>query len=719
MFIKYIKKFVQKFNAASRSLVLIFLFAAISLLPAKYAACQHRHDNDPRGTVVLNWQLPQINRVLSAGWGFSFGIEAYPRKGNPKAFKVNQQKGFLGSYFSFDVIDSFAYDIDETITLKFHLSNKGGRFFTIAYDHSIQPMIAIDVEAIPTENNILEATVELPRAHFANGGHGGTDFTVFAKGANPYDLKLDTTHTVAIINIEVIRNFKPTTIAATGLLQIISFDQNKTEKTPIRIGVYDTTYRMPIPAEVALHLHYMERVVKKLFLRTTGERQDYWPSPNRHFFYSGGDYTANLPVGKYSIIATKGPEYLMETRAIEIKPGQTTTVNINMQRWIDMPANGWYSSDAHLHIARGMENDIALEEIMQAEDLHLSNMLEMGNAASTHFKQYAFGKKGQYVKGNFAIVPGVEDPRSVHHGHAIALNVKQALRNTKEYFLYHKILEAYQNQGAYTGYAHVDRDWFHDEYGLTLDVPFGLVDFLEIMQYGETGTQLWYEFLNLGYKLLPIAGSDFPYLDHPGAVRSYTRLNGPFSSDAWFKAYKTGNTFVSNGPMLDFFVNDSAMGATINILAGQKIEIIASAKINPQIDVLDFMELIVNGKPVKKIMADEDKYAISFKLDTFFNAGSWLAIKVYGKQRAMAHTAATYIHIGDGGHKQCGHVNEIVAKHIQYLEQMKTIQMDELNEIEYWEAGPKLPKLWQKLKPILDIRISEAIERYKSLLICL
>ena len=40
---------------------------------------------------------------------------------------------------------------------------------------------------------------------------------------------------------------------------------------------------------------------------------------------------------------------------------------------------------------------------MQAEDLHVANLLQMGNPVSTYFHQYGWGEKGRYVTGHHAL----------------------------------------------------------------------------------------------------------------------------------------------------------------------------------------------------------------------------------------------------------------------------------------------------------------------------
>jgi hypothetical protein len=340
----------------------------------------------------------------------------------------------------------------------------------------------------------------------------------------------------------------------------------------------------------------------------------------------------------------------------------------------------------------------------------------MGNPGGTHFYQYAYGKEGQHINKNHALVSGVEDPRTVHHGHTIALNVTQNLHNRDDYFLYHKVLAAYKKQGGTTGYAHVDRDWFNDEGGLALDVPLGVIDFLEIMQYGEMQTHLWYDFLNLGFKLLPIAGSDFPYLDHPGSVRSYVKIDGKFSPENWFKGFKAGNTFVTNGPMLTFFVNDMPMGSTLELKKGAVINVKAAVKIDSTIDALEYLELVVNGEVVKKVNAIEGANTINLDYEQTIEKGSWLAVRTYGKERALAHSAATYVHINATGHLQTEFLKENIKEQIGYLETLRDNNLKEVLEIEYHEAAPGINELWLKHTDEMNDRINEAIQFYNDLL---
>ncbi len=144
------------------------------------------------------------------------------------------------------------------------------------------------------------------------------------------------------------------------------------------------------------------------------------------------------------------------------------------------------------------------------------------------------------------------------------------------YFFYHEVFEESHRQGGVSGYAHYGRS-FNGRRGLVLDVPFDLVDFVEILQGGRLVTNNWYPFLNLGFKLNPSAGSDFPYFGPslPGVERYYVELGGPFDPDAWYAAFKAGRVFVTNGPLLDFTINGQSMGSELRVSRGERLDVSA------------------------------------------------------------------------------------------------------------------------------------------------
>ena len=96
-------------------------------------------------------------------------------------------------------------------------------------------------------------------------------------------------------------------------------------------------------------------------------------------FYVDGKFTAQLPPGAYTLTFAKGYEFVKQTHTLILKPGEAATRDYQLGRWIDMPKRGWYSSDDHIHLRRSRRDNPSVLRWIAAEDIHVGNLLEMGD----------------------------------------------------------------------------------------------------------------------------------------------------------------------------------------------------------------------------------------------------------------------------------------------------------------------------------------------------
>jgi hypothetical protein len=145
----------------------------------------------------------------------------------------------------------------------------------------------------------------------------------------------------------------------------------------------------------------------------TGTSQFYLTRPTR----------MPLAPGRYTLRVFKGTEYKVLKREVEVRHGKSTDVTVALDRWIDLPAEGWYSADDHLHIPRPSRRfDALIARWMEAEDLHVGNLLQMGLSHSIHVTpQHGFGEPSIYQDGRTLIASGQENPRTHVLGHSITL----------------------------------------------------------------------------------------------------------------------------------------------------------------------------------------------------------------------------------------------------------------------------------------------------------
>ena len=98
------------------------------------------------------------------------------------------------------------------------------------------------------------------------------------------------------------------------------------------------------------------------------------------------------------------------------------------------------------------------------------------------------------------------------------------------------------------------------------------VDAVEYLTEAMYGHIEYYRYLNCGYKLPLVGGTDKMTSDVPvGVYRTYVHIpdDQEFNYDNWCKYLRAGNTFLSGGPIIRLTVEGQPIGSTIN-LPGQR-----------------------------------------------------------------------------------------------------------------------------------------------------
>ncbi|MYG20151.1 MAG: hypothetical protein F4208_11455 [Gemmatimonadales bacterium] len=672
------------------------------------------HDSDARFVVELEWPRENIARTLGVARS---ELGMYGR-GNPfQTRDIGDWTCVVGPLFALDIDDGFAFDIDEPVDLVVTYAPELTGPFSVGFNDNGGDGIGESATVEPESASgsgagggavLATARVTLERARFA------------AHGIRDTDLAIGGPEGIALCDIEVVRSHTTPVPAGHGTLRLTVEDAASGRSVPARFGLYDETGRAPLPSERSVLVHRFVDEVRLLWVNP----RTWWPSEHRLAFYVDGEYEARLPVGSYELVATRGPEYRGYQRTVEVRADETTDLAVSLERYANLPEEGWYSGDSHVHIAREHAEDDAVWAQIAAEDIHVANLLEMGNIAVTHFKQPAWGEAGQYVREGHALVSGQEDPRTVHRGHTIHHNLQRPIRPDPEsYFLYHRVFEASRAQGGISGYAHMGQ-LFNGERGLALDVPFDLVDFIEVLQGGRLYDDIWYSFLNLGFNVRPIAGADYPYFGPtlPGVERTYVKLDGPFAPNEWYNAYRSGHTYVSNGPFLEFRVNGREMGSELRAERGESLEIVAEASLNPDIDRLNRLELVVHGEVVAtatQTSADGDRLRLTTEIEA--DESLWVAVRAFGdrdgeRDMTVAHSAPVFVVVEDEPWWKLEAVPELVARHRAKLQELLTEPIRPAGDLEYWETTRLLEEEWEQQRLRLEPRVQEAEARYQALL---
>ena len=662
------------------------------------------HGSEARYVRELPWTKARFSRVLAVGRSEL----RVPGSRNPTEIRtIADRSCVVGPLVAFDVEDAYAFDIDEPVELTLTYAPELTAPFVVGWNANGGDGVGVSEEIEPESGAAFRSvTLTLDRARFAGQGTHGTDLAVGSRGG------------IALCDIELVRSGATTAPAAFGRVRLDVRDAVSGRLRPARVGLYDATGRAPLPSVQALEVHRFTDEVRLLFVN----QRTAWPSDNRLAFYVNGSYEARLPEGTYELVVTRGPEYRIYRGEFLVRPGATRAVTVSMERYADLPRLGWYSGDSHVHLQRDIAADEAVWGQLAAEDVHVGNLLEMGNIAGTHFTQPAWGRAGRFERDGYILVSGQEDPRTGQRGHTIHHNLEEPVHlEADSYFLYHEVFEDSHRQGGISGYAHLGQ-LFNGRRGLALDVPFGLVDFIEVLQGGRLFSDIWYSFLNLGYQVLPAAGADFPYFGPtlPGVERMYVKVDGAFNADNWFAAFRRGRVFVSNGPLLEFTVNGHDMGDEVHVARGARLEIAAEARLNPDVDQLSHLELIVLGD----VTAEEramGRDRVHLQTELIAEHSMWIAVRAMGERQAerdmtVAHSAPIYVIIDDQPSWKAEAVPELVAYQRAQLQELLSSPIEPDADLEPWETRALLLEQWPVQRELLVPRVAEADARYAELL---
>lgn len=443
-------------------------------------------------------------------------------------------------------------------------------------------------------------------------------------------------------------------------------------------------------------------------------------SLGNYFWCVAKPFSMTLPPGTYDITISRGAEHIPLTDSFTVKPGERIEKSYEPRRWVDMRKLGWYSGDDHVHAQILSDEDAArLMAWIQAEDVHIANIVKMGDIYRTWFEQRGFGREYRVIDGDYVLSPGQECPRTHDEiGHTLSMNIKSMVRDTDKYFLYDWVADNVHAQGGLWGYAHINSGLFHVHRDMSMNIAKGNCDFAEVLQFQNLGTDLYYDFLNTGFKVTASAGSDVPWGGSVGEVRVYA-YTGPhgFSPDAWFEAVRRGHTFVTSGPMIEFHIDDAIPGDEIAFDKPRKLGIRARAWGHPERMVPRRLEIVRHGVVIRSVEStDPSKAELSLDFEETEDNGSWIAARATATDGTTAHTTPVYLVRKGLRFWKYDAVEELIAKRLKSLDEIEQLVENAKDKLDKNEGtGDRRYQELAAQGPALLKRVSEARKLYEEL----
>jgi hypothetical protein len=382
---------------------------------------------------------------------------------------------------------------------------------------------------------------------------------------------------------------------------------------------------------------------------------------NKRWCYVDGSFAVSIPASGAVIEIRRG----LETRPLTVTvsgeaAGKDLQKTFRLRRWTDMRQKGFLNGDIHAHLPAPKEAHLE----MLAEDLNALNLLALegsdypGNDCFT-------GRLDQNSTSDCELYVG-QEVIDWQMGHLTLLGLSKMVPGFPQMggnFMTWStapnwdILRAARAVRAQKGVI----CWSHFSSlpgkASPIGVALGLIDALELMTYNDPtqlpnhwdpwkqsgmsqaefpimrGMDLYYQYLNAGFRLPIAAGSDKYAEDIPlGSNRIYVPTKGVAGYDAWLAGVKAGTGFITNGPMLEFEVEGRTSGDAIEFHGTKRVKARVKASSILPFNTLDIVmngEVIATKTPVPQSHPAKDGvYSMELETTVELDRSAWLAARV-------------------------------------------------------------------------------------------
>jgi len=438
--------------------------------------------------------------------------------------------------------------------------------------------------------------------------------------------------------------------------------------TPTRridVSVVDAATDRPVAARIHFHAE------DGRYLAPLGHRDEINPGLNEDtgadvhlgemsYAYVSGAFPIDLPASRVHIEAVRGFGFHPIRRTIDVA-SLTGPLIIPLER-VDGAAEGWVAADCHVHF---ISPTSALLQA-RAEGVALVNLLatQWGDH-HTSIADLPIAALADPI-GEHIVVMGSENRQNLL-GHIGLLGAHEAVlpmasAGSPEARLGDPLdvliadwADAARAQRGLALAVHFPLPYAE----VAADIVSGRIDAVEMQaltaDVDGPSIREWYRFLNCGYRLPIVGGTDKMSAEIPlGAIRTYARLDRdrPLSFDTWADAVRAGRTFVSSGSFIDLRVEGCEPGEEIRLgRGGGSVDVVASASAAQA--VIDRLEIIHDGSVVAATASREPSDQLTLSERIRVTKSGWLAARVTSREQIHsafstsmgAHSSPVYVHV--------------------------------------------------------------------------
>jgi hypothetical protein len=380
---------------------------------------------------------------------------------------------------------------------------------------------------------------------------------------------------------------------------------------------------------------------------------------SRTYALVDGTFEGWLPVGELTVEVAHGFHYrpLHETVCVTAEHRE---LELTLTRVFNPSERGYYSGDTHVHFVSTQGAQLEA----RAEDVDVVNLL-LSQWGHLYTNTEDFTGRPEVSHDGHTVVFAGQENRTNILGHINLLGLRKPimpwctggseesdLGGGLETTLSHWADEC-RSQGGTVVLAH-----FPVPNGETAAlIATGRLDAVETIAYDDYNIGEYYRYLNAGYRLPLVAGTDKMTSEVPvGLMRTYARIeDGAFDYWAWCAAIRAGDTIASSGPLLFLTVADHRPGRQVQITGGAIPVHVTVQSIFP----IGVLEVIVNGHVAHRIESNTGAFEFDEEFSIDVPSDSWVAARCFGlgsqilrhndtwARPVVAHTSPVYLSVGE------------------------------------------------------------------------
>ncbi len=372
----------------------------------------------------------------------------------------------------------------------------------------------------------------------------------------------------------------------------------------------------------------------------------------------------DLPVGTYMISTSRGPEYTLDQRVVDVQKDSLLEVDFRIDKIVE--TTNLISVDPHMHtlnsdgsmtIAERIKSVVAegVDVAISTDHNYISDYPSvLKNLCLSEFITVLCGQEVTPLDVNQVYMPEFNRfplrLRESEPGNG-ALDIRffedntplmsESRRRTPNALI--QVNHPRRRQYGYFTYYQLDPETAANA-RKGFDISFDLLEVMNGPFFSNDKSRNsqviedWLHLLNRGY-YFPITGSsDSHGIDksEPGYARTYVFYKGEkgnkLDTSALIQAMKKGQSFVSTGPIIEFTVNNTSIPGDTVTIEGNQIDVGIKIQSAPWISV-DEVRVIINGErkiilPIdaakEQILKFQDRVSLNLEYD------SYVAVEVFG-----------------------------------------------------------------------------------------